>query len=208
MPGIALHNKIAHLKKDKTLGKVIDRVGILKTGSNADLYNSLLRSIVSQQLSTKAAQTIWERFLALFKDGYPAAAVLLKMKDETLRSAGLSYQKAAYLKNIARFSTEHTLRYEALKSKSDQDLIDYLVQIKGVGRWTVEMLLMFSLNREDVFPVDDLGIQNGIKALYKLEPQTKKQLYSEMEKIAENWRPYRSIACMYIWRYKDTAAPK
>lgn len=199
-----LPEQLKHLKKDKTLKKVIDRVGDLNHKKDLDLYVSLMRSIVSQQLSIKAAATIWARFLALFKDGYPDPKVLLKMKDDKLRSVGLSYQKAGYLKNIARFSLEKTLDYKQLKTKEDEDLIEYLVEIKGVGRWTVEMILMFSLNRLDILPKDDLGIQNGIKSLYALEPSNKKELFSEMERIAETWRPYRTLACMYIWRHKDS----
>ena len=125
------------------------------------------------------------------------------MKDDQLRAAGLSYQKAGYLKNIAAFSIEQTLEYKKLKMKTDDELVEYLVQIKGVGRWTVEMLLMFSLNRGDIFPKDDLGIQNGIKSLYNLDIKDKKELYAAMDRIAENWRPYRTLACRYIWRHKD-----
>ncbi|WP_317897189.1 DNA-3-methyladenine glycosylase family protein [Aurantibacillus circumpalustris] len=198
------HELLTHLKKDKILKKVIQTVGEIKTEKNLDLYFSLMRSIVSQQLSVKAAATIWGRFLDLFKDRYPDAKILLKINDDKLRAVGLSYQKAGYLKNIARFSLDKTLEYKLLKSKTDDELIDYLIEIKGVGRWTVEMLLMFSLKRDDVFPVDDLGIQNGIKILYNLNSENKKQLYSQMLEIAENWRPYRSIACMYIWRHKDS----
>ncbi len=156
--------QLKHLRKDKALKKIIDHIGGLKHRKSQDLYVSLMKAIVSQQLSVKAADTIWGRFLGLFKDGYPDPEKLLKMKDARLRGAGLSYQKAGYLKNIARFSLEETLDYKQLKSKTDDELVEYLVQIKGVGRWTVEMLLMFSLNRHDVFPKDDLGIQNGIKA--------------------------------------------
>lgn len=194
---------LKHLKKDKALKKVIDHIGVLKSRKSQDLYVSLMKAIVSQQLSVKAADTIWGRFLALFKDSYPDAKKLLKMKDDQLRAAGLSYQKAGYLKNIATFSIEQTLEYKKLKLKTDDELVDYLVQIKGVGRWTVEMLLMFSLNREDIFPKDDLGIQNGIKSLYNLEVRDKKELYAAMDRIAESWRPYRTLACRYIWRHKD-----
>lgn len=199
----AANKQIEHLNKDKQLKKVIKQVGVLKVGKRDDLYFSLLRAIVSQQLSVKAAETIFTRFLALFKDEYPHPKQLLKIKDEKLRAAGLSFQKAGYLKNIATFSIEQTLDYKLLKSKTDEDLIDYLVQIKGVGRWTVEMLLMFTLGREDVLPLDDLGIQNGMKRLYNIEPKNKKHLFEEMTAIAENWRPYRTLACLYIWRYKD-----
>lgn len=196
--------KIQHLKKDKTLKPVIDRIGMIKNGRDMDLYLSLMRAIVGQQLSVKAAATIWERFVELFKGEYPNAKAVLKMKDDKLRSVGLSYQKAGYIKNIARFSLEKTLDYKELKSMPDEDLIDYLVEIKGVGRWTVEMVLMFNLNRDDVFPKDDLGIQTGMKDLYKIRHKNKKELYSKMDAIAESWRPYRSLACYYLWRHKDS----
>lgn len=194
---------IIHLKKDKIFKKVVEKVGAFEVNHNADLYLSLLKAIVSQQLSSKAADTIWSRFLAMFKEGYPDPKLVLKMKDEKMRSAGLSYQKAGYIKNIARFSQEKTLDYKKLKSKTDEELIEYLVEIKGVGRWTVEMLLMFSLNREDVLPLDDLGIQNGIRNLYKIETQNKKELHRQMIAVAEAWRPYRTLACKYLWRYND-----
>lgn len=198
-----METQIKHLKKDKTLKKVIERVGEIKPNKNRDLYMALLEAIVSQQLSVKAADTIWKRFLALFKDEYPEAKLLLKMKDDTLRSSGLSYQKAGYLKNIALFSIEQTLDYKKLKNKSDEELIEYLIQIKGVGRWTVEMVLMFSLNRDNVFPKDDLGIQNGMKILYNISSRNKRELFAEMERISEVWKPYRTLACRYIWRHKD-----
>ena len=196
-------DQITHLKKDKSLKKVIEQVGEIKTKKDLDLYVSLMRAIVGQQLSVKAANTIWNRFLDLFKDNYPTPKVVLKLKNDTLRSVGLSYQKAGYLKNIAQFSLDQSLEYKVLKSKSDNELIDYLVQIKGVGRWTVEMILMFNLNRLDIFPKDDLGIQNGMIDLYKINSVNKKELFAKMEKIADAWKPYRSLGCMYIWRHKD-----
>lgn len=195
--------QLKHLKKDKLLKKVIERVGPIKTKKETDLYFSLMQAIVSQQLSVKAAATIWNRFLTLFKNAYPDPKSVLKLSDQKLRSVGLSFQKAGYLKNIAAFSLEKTLDHGKLKKLSDEDLINYLVEIKGVGRWTVEMLLMFSLKRHDVFPKDDLGIQNGIVSLYGIEATNKKELFLQMELISQKWRPYRSLACMYIWRHKD-----
>lgn len=195
---------IDHLKKDKVLKKLIERVGEIKTKKDTDLYCSLLSSIVSQQLSIKAAATIRKRFLLLFDEQYPHPEVLIRLDDEVLRSVGLSYQKAGYLKNIARFSLEKTLDYKRLKKKSDDELIDYLTEIKGVGRWTAEMVLMFSLNREDVFPKDDLGIQNGMIHLYGIKHPSKRELFLKMEKLSDNWKPYRTLACKYIWRYKDS----
>lgn len=200
---VKVTEQITHLKKDKSLKKVIEQAGEINTKKDLDLYLSLMRAIVGQQLSVKAANTIWARFLGLFKDEYPTEKVVLKLKDDSLRAVGLSYQKAGYLKNIAQFSLDKSLEYKILKNKSDDELIDYLVKIKGVGKWTVEMILMFNLNRLDIFPKDDLGIQNGMIDLYKIKSANKKDLYNQMEKIAETWRPYRSLACMYIWRHKD-----
>jgi DNA-3-methyladenine glycosylase II len=201
-------DQILHLKKDKSLKKVIATVGEVKIKKDLDLYLSLMRAIVGQQLSVKAANTIWERFKKLFSDGYPLTKKVLKMDDEKLRAVGLSYQKAGYIKNIAHFSIEHTLDYKKLKGMADEALIEYLVTIKGVGRWTVEMILMFNLNRHDVFPKDDLGIQNGIINLYGLNAASKKELYAAMDAVAEKWRPYRTLACMYIWRHKDMVPKK
>lgn len=199
----SIAKQLDHLNKDKQLKKVIKQVGVIKGSKSEDLYFALMRAIVSQQLSVKAAATIFSRFLALFKDGYPHAKEILKLKDEQLRAAGLSYQKAGYLKNIATFSIKKTLEYGKLKSKTDDELIEYLIKIKGVGRWTVEMLLMFSLGREDVFPKDDLGIQNGIIKLYSIKALNKKDLYARMDLVAEKWKPYRTLACKYLWRFKD-----
>lgn len=202
-----LAKQIEHLKKDKSLKKVIEKVGPIKASKEEDLYFMLLRAIAGQQLSVKAAQTIWGRFLELFKDGYPDPKKVLKMDVEKMRGCGLSYQKAGYIKNIAQFSIDKTLDYKLLKAKEDEELIEYLVEIKGVGRWTVEMILMFSLNRHDVFPKDDLGIQNGIKKLYKIESSNKKELFAHMDRVSEKWKPYRSLACKYIWRHKDDNTP-
>jgi len=189
----------AHLSKDKKLKKIIDKVTLTPLKPRQDLYLHLLRAIAGQQLSVKAASTIWERVLNIFPGRYPQPSDVLVIEIEKLRAAGLSYQKAGYLKNIARFSIEQTLDYKKLKKKSDEELIEYLTQIKGVGRWTVEMILMFSLVREDTLPLDDLGIQTAFKRIYNLS-STGKQLKSEMEKIASKWQPFRTFACMYLWR--------
>lgn len=197
------HEELAHLRKDKVLRRLIDHVGPMKRQRGSDLTVALLRAIVGQQLSTKAADTIWSRFLALFNGAHPEAKKIIRLPDDKLRAAGLSYQKASYLKNIARFSLDNSLDAKLLKSKTDDELVEYLAQIKGVGRWTVEMVLMFDMNRRDVFPKDDLGIQNGMRHLYGIPAIKKKELYAEMDRIAESWKPCRTLACMYLWRYKD-----
>jgi DNA-3-methyladenine glycosylase II len=156
------------LRKDPVMKHIIKSTGKLTVHRSNDVYFSMLRSVASQQLSTKAADTIFNRFLNLFPDGYPHPEIVGKMKLEILRSVGLSYSKGQYLKNIAEFSVTNGLEYRKLNKMSDDDLIEYLTQIKGVGRWTAEMILMFTMNRPDVLPVDDLGIRNSMIHHYKL----------------------------------------
>ena len=191
-----------HLSKDKTLAPLVQQIDFPEIKLNEDLYGSLISAIISQQLSVKAANTIHNRFLELFKGSIPTFKALLNTNHETLRGVGLSGQKAGYLKNIAQFGIDQTLAYNDLKNLDDETLIAHLTQIKGVGKWTVEMILMFNLNRLDVFPIDDLGIQNAIKKLYDLET-TGRELKAQMITQANTWKPYRSIACKYLWRWKD-----
>lgn len=193
---------ITHLKKDKILKKVIDSSSKeIKPSLEFDIYHFLLESIVSQQLSVKVADIIFARFLDLFPDRYPTAKTLIAIEDDVLRAAGLSYRKASYLKNVAEFSLKNTMDFEFLQTKSDQEFIDYLIGIKGVGKWTIQMILMFPMDRPDVFPVDDLGIQNNIKAIYGLTSE-KKILKEEITKIAESWTPFRTLGCKYVWNWK------
>lgn len=200
---------IEFLNKDAVLARLIQTVdpkkNLMVTPSSgaADVYFTLLESIVSQQLSVKASDTIFQRFISLYPANYPSAELLFGTETEKLRSVGLSFQKAAYLKNVAAFALNNDISYEALNQFSDEEIISLLTQIKGVGRWTVEMLLMFTMNRPDVFPYDDLVIRNNIIKLYQIEgkgAELKKKIFS----VAENWRPYRTLACKYIWKWKDT----
>lgn len=190
------------LNKDPHLKIIIKETGKLDHTGHKDLFTSLLRAIVSQQLSTKAADTIWSRFILLFDQQQPVADSILHLDIELMRSAGLSYQKAGYLKNIATFSQEQTLDYRKLYRKSDEELILYLSSIKGVGRWTAEMILLFNLNRPDIFPVDDLGIQQAMKALYHMKEEGK-EFKQKMIEISNMWKPYRSLASRHLWRWKD-----
>ena len=194
---------IKHLKKDPILKPLLERVTVEPTTPSDDLYYNLLRAIVFQQLSGKAATTIHNRFLNLFDDGYPHPELLVEMDRSTLRSAGLSGQKSGYVQNIANFFIAENLINKDLSDKSDDELVEYLTQIKGVGKWTVQMLLMFSMERQDVLPLDDLVIFQSMQALYGLEG-TKRELKKQMTEIAEAWRPYRSVACRYLWRWKDS----
>ena len=159
--------------------------------------------MVGQQLSVKAAASIWNKFCTAFPKQYPDNSLVLQVSDEQLRACGLSLQKANYIRNSAAFFIEHANEIKSLQNKSDEEIITFLTQIKGVGKWTAEMLLMFSLERPDVFPIDDLGIMNGMQALYGIKIADKKKQKVKLNAIAEKWRPYRTLACFYVWRYKD-----
>jgi len=194
---------LPHLAADPVLKPLTEQLPFPKhRPAENNLFVDLLRSISSQQLSTKAAATIYTRFCALFPDHRPDAGLLLDMSPDLLRAAGLSGQKAGYMHHVATFFIHQNLLHQDFQTWEDRDILQTLTQIKGVGVWTVEMLLMFSLNRPDILPVGDLGIQQGIQRLYGLN-QSGKALRKEMEKIAEPWRPYRSYACYYLWNWKD-----
>lgn len=190
------------VKRDRKLRPLIAQLQFPIARRNRDVYATLLRSIISQQLSIKAANSIHARVYALFDDAYPSPEALYRMHAQRLRSAGLSRQKVEYLKAIARFAMEKGMDYSTLVQCSDTQIIDHLTQIHGVGRWTVEMLLMFSFQRRDVFAVDDVGIQNAMRELYSLD-QDGKTLKQTMLTIAEAWRPYRTIVCKYLWQWKN-----
>jgi DNA-3-methyladenine glycosylase II len=195
---------IEHLCKDERMAVAISAVGVLPAFEAAgSLYPSLLRAVIYQQLSGKAAATIHGRFIALFDDGYPHAEQLLRLEEPVLRGVGLSRQKLGYLQNIARFFMEGHLEQQNWDDWEDEALIQHLTKIKGVGRWTVEMILMFTLNRPNVFPVDDLGIQQAMAKLYGL-PEKGKALQSRMQDIAAPWQPFRTCACRYLWQWLDT----
>ena len=173
-----------------------------KTYRHSDLYQDLIESILSQQLSGKAAMTIIGRFMDLFPARRPTPRRLIALRLEQLRAAGVSRQKAGYLHNVARFALRHDLSRTALRRLNDHEIIALLTQIKGVGRWTAEMLLMFPLNRPDVLPVDDLGIQVAMKKLYGLRGHGPR-LHKRMIALAEVWRPHRTLACKYLWRWRS-----
>ncbi|HMT29403.1 MAG TPA: DNA-3-methyladenine glycosylase [Bacteroidia bacterium] len=191
------------LRKDPILKKVIAHTGKLEPVSHKDVYGSLLQSITSQQLSTKAGDTIFGRFLDLFPQRKPLPEKVIKMNIEKMRMAGLSYAKANYIKNIAEFSLSQGLEHRKLSKMEDEELMAYLTSIKGVGRWTAEMILMFTLNREDILPVDDVGIRNEMRSLYNLKGEGR-LFIANMIEVAESWRPYRTLACRHLWRYRDS----
>lgn len=194
---------IRHLKKDKILEPVIRKHGPVELSTNRNVFWYLCSSIISQQLSVSAARTIKSRFLNLNENKIPLPEELLRIETEMMRQAGLSEAKSCYLKNVASFAIDKGLTYGKLNKMENEEVIEYLTEIKGVGRWTAEMVLMFSLGREDVFPVDDGGIIAAMKNLYGISSPDKKKRITQMQKIAENWVPYRSYACMYLWKFKD-----
>jgi DNA-3-methyladenine glycosylase II len=194
---------LIHLCNDKKLKKIIALQEPFVLQKKKGVYLHLCGSIMSQQLSTKVAAVIYNRFLNLYKNKKPTPQHIIETPVETLRSIGLSYAKANYVQNVCRFFIEEKITDAKLDKLSNEELIRYLSQIKGVGQWTVEMILMFTLGREDVFALDDLGIQQGIQKLYQLEHLDKKALKEKMIQVSEKWKPYRTYACRYLWGWKD-----
>jgi DNA-3-methyladenine glycosylase II len=165
-----------------------------------DAYGALLRSIVGQQLSTKAARTIHERLTELFGGRTPTPAELIEADPELIRSAGLSRPKVAYLRDLAERVEDGELELERLKELPDEEVSAQLTAVKGLGQWTADMFLIFHLGRPDVLPVGDLGIRRAVQVRYGLEDLPDA---AELERIAEPWRPYRSLASLYLWRSLD-----
>jgi DNA-3-methyladenine glycosylase II len=197
---------IAHLQKDKRLAKTIG-VDVHELKLHPNIPVRMMASIMSQQLSTKVAAVIFKRFLDLYKGKEPKPQQVLDTPPETLRSIGLSNAKVSYVRNVAEFCIEHKITDKKLLAMGNEEIIDLLVQIKGIGKWSVEMLLMFTLGREDVFAVDDLGIQQAMTNLYKLDASDKKGMKEKMLKLSTKWSPYRTYACLHLWRWKDTPNP-
>ncbi len=187
------------ISMDSVMEKVIAATPVdVEPMPDVDIYRNLMQSIVSQQLSTKVAEIIWQRFLNLFPDQEAHPEAVVNLEFTTLRGVGLSGSKSNYIQNVARFALNNDMSFEKLSSLGDEEVIRYLTEIKGVGKWTVQMILMFPLDRPNVFPVDDLGIQTKMKHWYGLESE-KKALRTDMEKVAQNWAPFRTLACKYLW---------
>lgn len=198
---------VAHLSKDEKLKRLIEQHGVFKLRKRKDLWLYLCYSIMSQQLSTKVADVIQQRFLNLYGGG-PTPQQVLDTPPEKLRAIGMSNAKAMYVQNVARFEMEKGMELKKLSGMSDEEVIAYLTQIKGVGRWTTEMLLMFALGREDLFALDDLGLTQAVINLYDLRHRKKKIMNAKILKISEQWSPYRTYACLYLWRWKDNTPVK
>ena len=192
---------------DAVMGRLIEEHGALvrrdlKRERPGDAYGALLRSIVGQQLSTKAASTIYGRMLDLFGGHAPTPKQLLKADPHMIRAAGLSRPKIAYLRDLAQHVEEGTLELERLPDLPDEEVAEQLTAIKGLGQWTADMFLIFHLGRPDILPVGDQGIRRAIQVQYGLRklPDAKR-----LEKIARPWRPYRTLACLYLWSSLDNA---
>ena len=194
---------IQFLKRDKHLGAFIKRHGPIKHRREHAMgaFQSLCESIIFQQLSGKAAGTILARFVALFpKKKFPSPEDVLKIETEKMRSAGLSGQKASYLKDLAAKFKDGTIDPKLFPKMSDAEIIEHVVAVKGIGEWTAQMFLMFTLARPDVLPTGDLGIQKGFQKLFALRNRPSPK---QMEKLAANWQGHRTVACMYLWRLQD-----
>ena len=193
------------MRRDPVLAAIIKRYGAcgLRTDRGPDIFNGLIQSIISQQLSTKAAATIYKRFIGLLPEGHgPAPHHVVPLEDEALRSVGLSRQKISYLRDLSQKVLDGSLQPDQLANLSDDAVVEALMRVKGVGRWTADMILIFRLLRPDVLPVGDLGIVKAIQKAYGLRktPDARRML-----KIAEPWRPYRSVASWYLWKSLDGA---
>ena len=194
---------IQFLKRDKYLGAFIKRHGPIthRRPHRGGAFQSLAEAIVYQQLSGKAAGTILKRFVALFpKTTFPSPEQVLKIKTEKLRSAGLSGQKASYVKDLAAKFKDGTINPKIFSKMSDAEIIEHVMAVKGIGEWTAQMFLMFTLARPDVLPTGDLGIQKGFQKLFALRNRPSPK---QMEKLATNWQGHRTVACMYLWRLQD-----
>lgn len=189
-------------RRDRVLKKLIPQFGEARLQSRGDAFTTLARSIVGQQISVKAAQSVWDRFAAMV-GGAPtrlAPAAVLAAPVPSLREAGLSARKAEYLQDLARHFDDGLVHVTQWKGMDDEDIIDELVAIRGIGRWTAEMFLIFHLMRPDVLPLDDLGLLKGISLNYfSGEPVSR----AEAREVGEGWAPFRSVATWYIWRSLD-----
>jgi DNA-3-methyladenine glycosylase II len=194
---------LLHLAKDKKLQKIIATQQPYILTKKKNVYLHLCNSIMSQQLSTKVAEVFQQRFLQLFNNKIPTALQIAKTPIDTLRSIGLSNAKANYILNVCNFFIAQKITDSKINKMNDEELIKYLTQIKGIGQWTVEMILMFTLGRENVFALDDLAIQQSMCKLYGINATNKKEMKQKMIQISNKWAPYRTYACKYLWGWKD-----
>jgi DNA-3-methyladenine glycosylase II len=192
-----------HLSKDKKLKQLIELQTPVILGKRNKVYLRLCSSILSQQLSTRVADVLYERFLNLYGGKEPSTKQILETPATTFRRIGFSNAKASYVHNVCKFFIDNKITDASLHRMNNNEVQELLTQIKGVGKWTVEMILMFTLGREDVFAMDDLGLKQSIIKLYNIKETDKKLLQQKIEKISNKWSPYRTYACRYLWGWKD-----
>ena len=195
-----MRKAINHLKKsDPVLAAIIEKIGPCRMQFGEPTFHSLAEAILYQQLNGKAAVTIFNRFTALAGDPLTPEGIL-KLTDTQMRGVGLSKQKTSYLRDLSEKTKAGLLEFERLPELSEQEVIDHLTQVKGVGVWTAHMFLIFALRRRNVLPTGDFGVQMAIKKNYNKRKLPKP---AQMERIAKCWEPYRSVACWYLWRSLD-----
>ena len=190
-------NPIEHLSKDRKLAKVIKKIGSYEIRVTKNKYESLVEAIITQQLSGSAAKSISTKFRALYTTRFPKPIDVLTTPNSKLRKTGLSKMKVEYIKEISKKIESKELRLQKLPKLSDEEVVIELTKIRGIGRWTAEMFLIFTLGRMDVLPIGDLGLKKGIKKLHSMQELPTDE---EMEKIAKKWRPYRTVATWYLWK--------
>lgn len=195
MSSIFQKKVIAHLKKDLILKVLIDKYDFPVFRQDVDLFADLIDAIISQQLSVKAGNTIFGRFKNLF-DQFPSASEIIKLPDEQIRRCGISFPKIKYLKGLSQAIVNKELDLLILETFSDEEVILKLTKIKGIGKWTAEMILISSLKRPDIFSVGDLGLRNAVARLYNVDREDLKKI----EKISEKWKPFRTFASRYLWK--------
>ena len=187
---------ITFLRKDPALAGIIDIVGEYELKKRNGHFAVLIESIISQQLATSAADAIFKRFKELYPK-FPTASEILATRKSNLRTVGLSSMKIEYLKDLAKHVEEGKLNMRTISRMSDEDVIIHLTQVKGIGRWTAEMFLIFSLGRQDIFPVGDLALRKAVQMLFLLPEMPKPK---EAEKLSQKWRPHRTAATWYLWK--------
>ena len=193
---MTITDAIKFLRQDKEMAQVIDTIGEYRLKKRNHHFSVLVESIISQQLATSAADAIFKRFKDLYPK-FPTASEILATRKSKLRQVGLSSMKIEYLKDLAKHVNEGKLNMRALSRMDDEDVISHLTQVKGIGRWTAEMFLIFSLGRQDIFPVGDLALRKGVQILFSLQEIPKQ---NEAEKLGQRWKPYRTIATWYLWK--------
>ena len=203
MPSPITHNKkIAHLKlSDPVLKTIIEGIKLHEIAVARGPFEALVEAIVSQQLSIKAADTIFARFVALTPGKkFPTPQEIIKMPVAKMRKCGLSKMKVSFIKDLAKKTLDGSLNFKTIDRLTDEEVIEHLTSVKGIGRWTAEMFLIFSLRRDDVFSYGDLGLRNALQRIYKMrKPPTPRQA----EKITAKWKPYRSLGSRYLWASLD-----